>query len=434
MPREIFKALFFPFAICLISFIWGEFFSFSAAFYLGFFVLLTHCFIQAWYTIHFLSNLQKDDLIGKKRGVGIWRDIYDQLEKKSKIWRQAVLQSEVQYNQFIQGIQASPNGLIMLDEVDHIEWCNNICRDHFRLDPFKDVGQPVTFLLRNPQFISYMQTRDFTRPLHLDYMGEQGSLMLMLQVFPYGENRKLLLSQDITILKKNESMRQDFVANVSHELRTPLTVVSGFLETLRDLKISKLDQKRYVDLMFAQTSRMMTLVEELLILTRLDSSPLTSKTTKVHIEDLFEKLILDAKSLSQDKHVIEAHRLINMDILGAESEILSAFSNLIVNAIRYTPEGGAITFEWKADREGGAVFSVKDSGIGIAQDDIPRITERFYRVDRSRSRDTGGTGLGLAIVKHVASRHNASLKIESELSIGSTFSIHFPKDRLVEAD
>jgi two-component system phosphate regulon sensor histidine kinase PhoR len=279
-----------------------------------------------------------------------------------------------------------------------------------------------------------MQTRDFTRPLHLDFMGEQGSLMLMLQIFPYGENRKLLLSQDITILKKNESMRQDFVANVSHELRTPLTVVSGFLETLRDLKISKLDQKRYVDLMFAQTSRMMTLVEELLILTRLDSSPLTSKTTKVHIEDLFEKLILDAKSLSQDKHVIEVRRLTKMDILGAESEIFSAFSNLIVNAIRYTPEGGTVIFEWKADQDGGAIFSVKDSGIGIAQEDIPRITERFYRVDRSRSRDTGGTGLGLAIVKHVASRHNASLKIESELGMGSTFSIHFPKDRLVEVD
>ena len=434
MTREIFKALFFPFAICIVSFVWGEFFSFSAAFYLGFFVLLIHCFIQAWYKINFLSNLQNDDLIGKKRGVGIWRDIYDQLEKKSKVWRQAVLQSEVQYNKFIQGIQASPNGLIMLDEIDHIEWCNNICRDHFRLDPLRDAGQPVTFLLRNPQFVSYMHARDFTRPLHLDFMGEQGSLMLMLQIFPYGENRKLLLSQDITILKKNESMRQDFVANVSHELRTPLTVVSGFLETLRDLKISKLDQKRYVDLMYAQTSRMMTLVEELLILTRLDSSPLTSKTTKVHIEDLFEKLFLDAKSLSQDKHVIEAHCLTKMDILGAESEIFSAFSNLIVNAIRYTPEGGTVIFEWKADQDGGAIFSVKDSGIGIAQEDIPRITERFYRVDRSRSRDTGGTGLGLAIVKHVASRHNASLKIESELGMGSTFSIHFPKDRLVEVD
>jgi two-component system phosphate regulon sensor histidine kinase PhoR len=265
-------------------------------------------------------------------------------------------------------------------------------------------------------------------------MGEQGSLMLMLQIFPYGENRKLLLSQDITILKKNESMRQDFVANVSHELRTPLTVVSGFLETLRDLKISKMDQKRYVDLMYAQTSRMMTLVEELLILTRLDSSPVTSKTIKVHIKDLFEKLILDAKSLSQDKHLIEVHLLTNLVILGAESEIFSAFSNLIVNAIRYTPEGGTVIFEWKADNDGGAIFSVKDSGIGIAQEDIPRITERFYRVDRSRSRDTGGTGLGLAIVKHVASRHNASLKIESELGMGSTFSIHFPKDRLVEVD
>jgi two-component system phosphate regulon sensor histidine kinase PhoR len=379
-----------------------------------------------------LSNLQKDDLIGKKRGLGIWREIYYQLEKKSKIWRQEVIQSELQYHKFIQAIQASPNGLIMLDENDYIEWCNNICRGHFRLDPLRDTGQPVTFLLRNPQFVEYMQARDFSRPLHLDFMGEQGNLMLMLQIFPYGENRKLLLSQDITILKKNESMRQDFVANVSHELRTPLTVVSGFLETLRDLKISKVDQNRYVELMYAQTSRMMTLVEELLILTRLDSSPLTSKTTKVMIDDLFEKLLIDAKSLSQGKHLIEAQSNLKMAILGSDSELLSAFGNLIVNAIRYTPEGGRVLFEWKLDQDGGAVFSVKDSGIGIAAEHLPRITERFYRVDRSRSRDTGGTGLGLAIVKHVASRHNAILKIESELAIGSTFSIHFPKDRLVE--
>ncbi|SMC52590.1 phosphate regulon sensor histidine kinase PhoR [Polynucleobacter kasalickyi] len=432
MFREIFKALFIPFAICIASFLWAELYSFSAAFYFGFLALFIYCFVESWFKFQLLSNLQKDDLIGKKRGLGIWREIYYQLEKKSKIWRQEVIQSEVQYHKFIQAIQASPNGLIMLDENDHIEWCNNICRGHFRLDPLRDTGQPVTFLLRNPQFVLYMQARDFSRPLHLDFMGEQGSLMLMVQIFPYGENRKLLLSQDITILKKNESMRQDFVANVSHELRTPLTVVSGFLETLRDLKISKVDQSRYVDLMYAQTSRMMTLVEELLILTRLDSSPLTSKTTKVIVEDLFDKLLVDAKSLSQGKHLIEANCSLKMAILGSDSELLSAFGNLIVNAIRYTPEGGKIIFEWKSDQDGGGVFFVKDSGIGIASEHIPRITERFYRVDRSRSRDTGGTGLGLAIVKHVASRHNAVLKIESELAVGSDFSIHFPKDRLVE--
>lgn len=432
MFREIFKALLIPFAICLASFIWAELTSFSAAFYLGFFALLIYCFVEAWYKFHLLSNLQKDDLIGKRRGLGIWRDIYYQLEKKSKIWRQEVIQSEVQYHKFIQAIQASPNGLIMLDEDDHIEWCNNICRGHFRLDPLRDTGQPVTFLIRNPQFVSYMQSQDFNRPLHLDFMGESSSLMLMLQIFPYGENRKLLLSQDITILKKNESMRQDFVANVSHELRTPLTVVSGFLETLRDLKISKADQNKYVDLMFAQTSRMMTLVEELLILTRLDNSPLTSKTKHVVVEDLFDKLLVDAKSLSQNKHIIEGKCSLRMAILGSDSELLSAFGNLIVNAIRYTPEGGKIIFEWKLDLNGGGVFFVKDSGIGIAEEHIPRITERFYRVDRSRSRDTGGTGLGLAIVKHVASRHNAVLKIESELTVGSIFSIHFPKDRLVD--
>lgn len=430
MSKIILKILFFPTLITVISILIADFFSFHSAYFIGFLGLIIYSFFQSWYQYRLLSNIQRDDLIGKKRGFGIWQDIYWQLEKKSKIWRQEVLQSEIQYDKFIQAIQASPNGLIMLDEADQIEWCNKICKDHFRLDPSKDAGQPVTFLLRNPQFIHYMQEADFTKPLHLDFMGEQGSLMLMLQVFPYGDNRKLLLSQDITILKKNESMRQDFVANVSHELRTPLTVVSGFLETLKEFQFSEEDRKRFIELMYAQTSRMMTLVEELLILTRLDNSPLTTKTTTISVEEIFEKLLIDARSLSLGKHKINAVLTHRQNILGSESEILSAFGNLIVNAIRYTPEGGSIQFEWVSDEEDGAVFNVIDTGIGIASEHLPRITERFYRIDKSRSRDTGGTGLGLAIVKHVALRHNATLNIESKLGVGSIFSIHFPKDRL----
>lgn len=430
MLKTILKTLKTPIYLAVFCILIAEVFSFKPAFYVGLLILTAYFVSHVLAEYRLLMNIQNDDLIGKKRGMGIWRDIDMHLDKKSKLWRQELYRSEIQYEKFIQAIQASPNGLIMLGEFDQIEWCNQVCIGHFRLDPIKDVGQRVTFLLRNPLFVEYMQEAKFGRPLHLEYMGEAAHLSLMLQVFPYGDNRKLLLSQDMTILKKNESMRQDFVANVSHELRTPLTVVNGFLETLRDLELPLVDQKRYLELMYVQTSRMMTLVDELLILTRLDSSPLTSKTTKVHVGELFVKLLEEAKTLSQGKYRIEANCQNTRNILGSDSEILSAFSNLIVNAIRYTPEGGQITFAWQTDLDGGASFSVQDSGIGIASEHLPRLTERFYRVDRSRSRDTGGTGLGLAIVKHVASRHNATLTIDSELGKGSLFAIHFPKDRL----
>jgi two-component system phosphate regulon sensor histidine kinase PhoR len=275
-----------------------------------------------------------------------------------------------------------------------------------------------------------MHQENFAEPLNLDFMGASGNLMLLLQIFPYGENRKLLLSQDVTILKRNESIRQDFVANVSHELRTPLTVLNGFLETLRDLPLSDQERKKYIQMMSAQSSRMLTLVEELLILTRLDSSPISSKTAIVKIPELLMRITEEGRGLSNGNHIIRLSQNSQNNILGAETEIFSAFSNLLTNAIRYTPEGGEIHMYWEDTADGGAVYSVRDTGIGIAPEHITRVTERFYRVDRSRSRDTGGTGLGLAIVKHVAMRHNAQLNIESTLAVGSIFSITFNKDRI----
>jgi two-component system phosphate regulon sensor histidine kinase PhoR len=271
---------------------------------------------------------------------------------------------------------------------------------------------------------------DFSEPLNLDFMGANGNLMLLLQIFPYGENRKLLLSQDVTILKKNESIRQDFVANVSHELRTPLTVLNGFLETLRDLPLNEGERKKYINMMSAQSSRMLTLVEELLILTRLDHSPISPKTSVVKVADLVQRIVEDGRSLSNGNHIIRLSIMSKKNILGAENELFSAFGNLLTNAIRYTPEGGTIHVYWEDKPEGGAIYSVRDTGIGIAPEHIARVTERFYRVDRSRSRDTGGTGLGLAIVKHVAMRHSALLNIESTLAVGSVFSLIFNKDRL----
>jgi two-component system phosphate regulon sensor histidine kinase PhoR len=416
--------------IFLLSAVFAHFFSVEYGIYFSIFLLSSYVCYQSWNQYRLLKALKDDDLIGHRRGLGIWQDIFLNVERKAKDWRQEILRSELEYKRFIQAVQASPNGLVMLDEEDQIEWCNNICKEHLRLDPLRDARQPITFLLRHPDFVKYMFRADFSEPLNLDFMGANGNLMLLLQIFPYGENRKLLLSQDVTILKKNESIRQDFVANVSHELRTPLTVLNGFLETLRDLPLNEGERKKYINMMSAQSSRMLTLVEELLILTRLDHSPISPKTSVVKVTDLVQRIVEDGRSLSNGNHIIRLSIMSKKNILGAENELFSAFGNLLTNAIRYTPEGGTIHVYWEDTPEGGAIYSVRDTGIGIAPEHIARVTERFYRVDRSRSRDTGGTGLGLAIVKHVAMRHSALLKIESTLAVGSVFSLIFNKDRM----
>jgi len=416
--------------IFLLSAVLAHFISVEYGLYFSIFLLSSSVCYQFWNQYRLLKALKDDDLIGHRRGLGIWQEIFLHVERKAKDWRQEILRSELEYKRFIQAVQASPNGLVMLDEEDQIEWCNNICKEHLRLDPLRDARQPITFLLRHPDFVKYMLKADFSEPLNLDFMGADGNLMLLLQIFPYGENRKLLLSQDITILKKNESIRQDFVANVSHELRTPLTVLNGFLETLRDLPLNEVERKKYINMMSAQSSRMLTLVEDLLILTRLDHSPVSPKTSVVKVADLVQRIVEDGRGLSNGNHIIRLSIVSKKNILGAENELFSAFGNLLTNAIRYTPEGGTIHVYWEDTPDGGAIYSVRDTGIGIAPEHIARVTERFYRVDRSRSRDTGGTGLGLAIVKHVAIRHSALLNIESTLAVGSVFSLIFNKDRM----
>lgn len=425
-----FQTLYLLFIVFVLSFIWKDSFSLTAALEFALALLCGVIIFQSWNQQRLLQAITDDDLIGRRRGIGLWEKIFRQLEIKSTSWRHQLFLAEREYSKFVQAVQASPNGLVMLGESDQIEWCNHICRVHFRIDPLRDAGQPITFLLRHPDFVKYMQAKIFSEPLHLEYMGTNGNLNLLLQVYPYGENRKLLLSQDISLLKRNEAIRQDFVANVSHELRTPLTVLNGFLETIREIPLSENERKRYLHMMSAQSSRMLSLVEELLILTRLDNSPTSHKNNEIKIPEMMTRLIEDARNLSNGNHIIRHHLNSTKNIYGAENEIFSAFSNLITNSIRYTPEGGTIQLSWTDEEDGGATFTVFDTGIGIAPEHIPRLTERFYRVDRSRSRDTGGTGLGLAIVKHVAIRHEAELQIKSTLSVGSEFSIRFTKERV----
>jgi two-component system phosphate regulon sensor histidine kinase PhoR len=238
------------------------------------------------------------------------------------------------------------------------------------------------------------------------------------------------MTRDITQLDRLETTRRDFVANVSHELKTPLTVLNGFLETIRELPVTEEQRQHYLGLMQGQAHRMQNIVDDLLVLSKLESTTSTTQEEPITMRPIIDRLVADAVNISRGQHQIVVANIAKARLLGAEDELVSAFSNLVSNAVRYTPEQGTITLDWGIDTRGQGVFSVQDTGPGIASQHLPRLTERFYRVDRSRSRETGGTGLGLAIVKHVATRHQAQLVIDSEVGKGSRFSIVFPTKRI----
>ncbi|OIM98814.1 phosphate regulon sensor histidine kinase PhoR [Polynucleobacter sp. QLW-P1DATA-2] len=361
---------------------------------------------------------------------GFWEEVFFRLQRLVRNLKQRIRSIEQQHDHFIEAFQASPNGIVMLDESDQIEWCNSIAERFFGLIFKRDVMQRINFLIRRPEFIQYLHKRLFEEPLLLERMGPDGNLSLMLQAFPFGQNRHLLLIQDVTDLQKADAMRRDFVANVSHEMRTPITVLMGFLETVQSLDLKKDQQDQYFDMMMSQAQRMKSLVEDLLTLANLESNALPATNTVIKVETLMALLKNDAEALSSGKHTFKFDVQSPLNILGDEREVLSAFSNLVSNAIRYTPDAGSIQVSWDVNVLGQGEFSVTDTGPGIASEHLSRLTERFYRVDRSRSRDTGGTGLGLAIVKHIASRHQAQLVIESTPGRGSKFLLRFPKDRV----
>ena len=374
--------------------------------------------------------VQSDSIENMPLPSGFWEEVFFRLQRLVKTLKQRMRNIEQQHERFIEAFQASPNGILMLDESDQIEWCNSISERFFGLIFKRDVMQRINFLIRRPEFIHYLNKRNFDEPLLLERMGPDSSLSLMLQAFPFGNRRHLLLVQNVTDLQKADAMRRDFVANVSHEMRTPITVLMGFLETVQSLELEKNQREQYFDMMMSQAQRMKSLVEDLLTLANLEANSLPAATNQVNVETLMALLKNDAEALSHGNHSFTFEVLNKNNLLGDEREILSAFSNLVSNAIRYTPEAGAINVKWIVNADGQGEFSVTDTGPGIASEHLSRLTERFYRIDRSRSRDTGGTGLGLAIVKHIANRHQAQLTIESTPGKGSTFTLRFPKERL----
>jgi two-component system phosphate regulon sensor histidine kinase PhoR len=321
--------------------------------------------------------------------------------------------------------RALPDGVVILDG-ERIAWCNDNASLHLGVDPVRDIGNTITHLVRIPAFHDYLAAGDFAKPVPV-HTG-QGDQILSLQVIEYGEGQKLVLSRDVTQFRKVEQVRREFVANVSHELRTPLTVVAGFLETLRD-EADPEAARRYIELMSEQARRMQRLVEDLLTLSALESSPPPPMEEPVEMRGVLERLGAEARALSNGRHKVEVEAEEGIGLLGSEKELSSAFGNLVSNAIRYTPPGGTVRLKWQRTPDG-AAFEVEDTGIGIAPEHIPRLTERFYRIDRGRSRETGGTGLGLAIVKHALARHGAILDIASTPGEGSRFSARFAGPRL----
>ena len=401
---------------------------------------------DAWRAQQLVQALRGDAAgLGARRmdRVGVWGEIAERVRKLLRVREQQTRQAEERLQEFLAAIQASPNGVILIDDQGRIEWSNQTAAAHLGIDAERDLLQHLSNLVREPAFVAYLASWNYSRDVVIDgpaaQFGARGPLRLSVQVHPYAGNRRMLLTRDVTALEQAEAMRRDFVANVSHEIRTPLTVLTGFVETLQSLPLEADERARYLGLMGQQAQRMGTLVQDLLTLSRLEGSapPPGNQWTRMrallaHCED--EARGLSARLVNGQKNG-QGHRLTfaleaDSELAGAATELQSAMSNLVSNAVRYTPAGGEVAVTWRLLPDGRGEFAVRDSGPGIAAEHIPRLTERFYRVDRSRSRETGGTGLGLAIVKHIAQRHGAQLRIESTPGKGSRFMLVFPLMRL----
>ena len=396
-------------------------------------VLLGVALARHWWQFRKLKRwASQTRLADPPEASGRWGEVFNLLHrhrratlKRRRLLAQLMVRSR-------RGAQALPYGVALLDSQYRLDWCNDAARGHLGVDPENDRGQAIVNFVRAPEFVAYLREREFSQPVRVPAHGSPPRV-LALQIVDFGAEEHLLLSHDVTGAERLEAMRRDFVADVSHELRTPLTVLSGFLETIQDLKLDAGRVRDYVGLMAPQAERMKRLIEDLLTLSALEHAPAPPPTERVKMRSLLERVRAEALALSGAKHRISLDIAGPHDLFGSESELSSAFVNLASNAVRYTPAGGEVRLYWRSGPhlpDGGGEFAVEDTGVGIEAEHLPRLTERFYRVDRSRSRETGGTGLGLSIVKHALARHQASLDIASTPGKGSRFAARFPASRL----
>lgn len=367
---------------------------------------------------------------------GGWGRAFMALHRRSRQAANQRAELHEMVERFRLAAEALPEGVVILDQSGTIEWLNPRAELLLGLDAQRDIGMPVTHLVREPEFVAFLAeqkrpTGEAPAPLMVRPLRSPGRV-LHIRAAPFSAGRTLLLVEDLTQLDRLETVRRDFVANVSHEMRTPLTVVLGFLETARDSVADTPPEEvaNFLDMALDHARRMQRLIEDLLTLSTLETDA-PPQEESVDVATLLAAVREETLALSNGRHEVRLESEGPAKLSGSSRELHSAFSNLASNAIRYTPSGGSITLRWRRQNGGGAVFEVTDTGIGIEARHIPRLTERFYRVDRGRSRDSGGTGLGLAIVKHVLERHQASLAVQSKPGSGSTFAAVFPSKRVI---
>jgi len=361
---------------------------------------------------------------------GVWGEVFEHYYRLQRRYTKRKKRLARVIREFRESTAAMPDGTIVLDADRRITWFNSAAVRLLGLAGNRDIGQPVTSLLRAPAFERFLREGDFSRPVDVDSPLDLGG-RLSIRVVPYGRGQYLMLIRDVTRLQRLENMRRDFVANASHELRSPLTVLGGYLENMADDEAIPEIWNVPLGEMQAQTGRMTTLVNDLLELSRLETdAPGEPDEQPVGVPGLVRRVRSEALAQAAGERTIEVDVDDSLGLAGIENELYSAFSNLAFNAVRYTEPGGRIRIHWRRDQDGGASFCVSDDGIGIDARHLPFITQRFYRVDPSRSRSQGGTGLGLAIVKHVLQRHDARLRVHSEAGEGSEFCCIFPSARL----
>ena len=356
---------------------------------------------------------------------GIWGDIYYHIWKIKKIDKKRKKKLSRMIDRFRKSTDALPDAAVVLGEHAEIEWTNRAALEVLGLKK-SDKGQRIPNLVRNPQFVEYLKANDYHQKICIA-SPVNDSIILQISIVPYGVGMRLLLAQDVTQIKKMERMRTDFVANVSHELRTPLTVLKGYVETLQEMEGLPANYARSFASMATQTERMQNLIDDLLLLTRLETKE--KKTECVDVPNLLKQICKESDLLEKDERRIELKLTTDACLSGDIQELQSAFTNLLVNALKYSPVSSPVKVGWHQKLDGSLYFEVEDFGEGISAKDIPRITERFYRVEVKRTQKIAGTGLGLAIVKHVLMRHDAKLEIDSQQGKGSRFRCVFSAQR-----
>lgn len=361
-------------------------------------------------------------------GSGTWSVIFERLTFGMRQFDEVQGESTAEIDRIKAAVDQLPDGLVLLDRFDHVEWCNKAAEELHSIFGRK---RPIHHFVRQPEFISYLERGDFKQPLALVLPTRAGRIF-EVRLHKSVDEQKLMITRDITDHAKLDSVRRDFVANVSHEIRTPVTVIGGFAETLLSLDLPDVQRREYLQTILKQSQNMERLVEDLLMLSSLENSSARAGEDNIDVPAMLRALALEGGAISQGRHEIRVAAHSDSRMRGAPNEIESAVRNLLTNAIRYTPEGGSITLSWSLRGDFGWI-TVHDEGIGIAAEHIPRLTERFYRVERDRSRSTGGTGLGLAIVKHIAQRHQIRMDIQSEVGKGSRFSLLVPLERILAA-